>query len=327
MSGRSEFVRSEHLSFAMGTALSCTGEPTLPEVFVDIENVEATDARESELAGEAQSAVIESASDILRDFASYNDCQPLITAAISNASEENAAAAWNAVVPNVQFQSRLYDFAAEVADRFKDLIDFLVSKSNGKALQVIDQHSLAVKTVCELCHCILTFDETVVRLPKLLGDLSYFRRTATRRSDFGDYDELYAKSSEMSMFFAVPYPLLTRCITKITAAIRTPQDTVKVLDLFAALSDTFTSCQLNHRYTDDERNRLCYKTIVCAILIYDAVSTSGAFSTKAAIHTLDAVQVLAGTTPKETDLLNLLKFGSKHYKDPSTHRKITAILE
>lgn len=311
----------------MGAAASCSGEPTLTDVFIDIENTDSTNTVETELASDAEATVLEPARDILRDFSNYSDCQNIITTAIANSSQENCAAAWDAVFPNVQFQSRLYDFSVAVADTFKKLIDFLVSKSNGKALQVIDQHSLAVKTVCELCNVILTFDETVIRLPRLLGDLSYFRRMATRRDDFGDFDELYAKSSEMSMFFAVPSPLLTKCIGQVKAGIRTPQDTAKVLDLFAALSDTFTNCQLNHRYTDEERNRLCYKTIVCAILIYDTISASGAFNTRAGIHTLDAVQVLAGTSPKETDLLNLLKFGSKHYKDPSTHRKITAILE
>lgn len=311
----------------MGAALSCSGEPALTDVFIDLENADTRDTEEAELASDAQTSVIDPAVDLLREFSTYTDCQQLIATAISNSSQENQAAAWDRVVPNVEFQSRLFDFARTVRTTFKGLIDFLLQKTNGKALQNLDQHSVAVKAICEICNIILTFDETIITLPKLLGDLSYFRRTASRRPDLGNYEELYAKSSEMSMFFAVPYPLLTKCITEMSTTVKSQQDTAKVLDLFAALSDTFTNCQLNHRYTDEERNRFCYKTMVCAILIYDAISANGAFSARAGIHTLDAVQVLAATTPKQTGLLNILKFGSKHYKEPSTHRKITAILE
>lgn len=308
----------------MGGVGSCTGDQGLPDIFIDITNAESHDAEENSLCGEIHSQVLDNSRDILSRFAAYQDCQHLITAAISNASQENTEAAWNAVLPNVQFQAELFDFGMAVVNNFSNLTEFLVKKANGRATEVLERHAVAVKTLVDLFNAVVAFDETILRLNKLLSDLSFFRRSANRRSGALDYEELYAKSAEMSMFFAVASPLLTKCIDKVSAMSRKVQDAANLVDVFGGVADALTNGQMNHKYDSEETNMLCYRAIVCCIIVYDSIAANGAFHKKAGIATLEACQVLAGAG--QQDLLKMLKFNTKHYKDPSTQKKISEII-
>jgi hypothetical protein len=273
-----------------------------------------------------QRGVLASSEELLGRYNHYQDCQQQISVAISNASPANVDAAWAAAVPNVRFQAELFDFANSLVAAFQSLVQHVLSAGPGKALETLKQQAPLAKTFAELFNVIIIFDETTVKLPKLLGDLSFFRRTASRRPDFQDYDELYQKSSEMSMFFAVPNPLLSKTINAIQAGSRNPQESARLIDIFGALADIFTGIQTHHKYPEDEANLLCYRTITGSILFYDSIAAGGAFHAKAGLQTLAAVEVLAGAQPRQTGLLNLLKFNSKHYKDPTTQKRITTLI-
>lgn len=308
----------------MGGVGSCTGDQGLPDIFIDITNAETRDAEENSQCSDIQSSVLQGSQDILSRFAGYQDCQQLITAAISNASQENTDAAWNAVLPNVEFQAELFDFATEVVNNFANLTEFLVKKANGRAVEVLEDHALAVKTMVDLFNAVVQFDQTMLGLSKLLGDLSFFRRSASRRADFSDYDELYGKSAEMSMFFAVSSPLLAKCISKISAVSRAPQQVAHLVDVFGGIADALTNGQINHKYENDETNQRCMRAIVCCIIVYDHVAANGAFHSKAGIATLEACQVLASAGQKS--LLNMVKFNTKHFEDPNTQKKISELI-
>jgi hypothetical protein len=304
----------------------CSADGGLPDIFIDLANASSSDSNENSTVSGIQSRVLSSAPDILRRYSGYQDCQQLISVAISNASPANVDAAWAAAVPNVQFQSELFDFANSLISAFQSLVTYVLSAGAGRALQAFEEHPLVAKTFGDFFNAIVSFDETTVKLPRLLGDLSFFRRTASRRPDFQDYDELYQKSSEMSMFFAVPNPLLTKAINAVQGTARNPQEVARVIDVFGGLCDAFTSTQMHHHFSDEELNLISYRTIAGSILFYDSISASGAFHAKAGLKTVTAVEVLAGAQPKQTGLLNLLKFNSKHYKDPTTQKQITALI-
>jgi hypothetical protein len=130
----------------------------------------------------------------------------------------------------------------------------------------------------------------------------------------------------MSMFFAVPAPLLIKTINGVNGIVRQPQDATKVLGVFASLADLITATQLHHKTAAEDLNLRQYRTVVGALLCYDQIAPAGCFHAKAGVHTLSAVSMLAQAAPKPVTLLNQLKFGSKHYKDPTTVKGITAIL-
>jgi hypothetical protein len=296
------------------------GSGGLANVCLDLAGATATNDEEQRMMGDVERLVLTPGGPLLTRFANYQDCQTLIGAAISNASPENVSAAWNAALPNVQFQAELYDFALIVAERFQAIVSYTLSHGGGKSLA---QQQLTLKAFVEIYDCILRFDEILTRLPRLLGDLSFFRRNAARHSDC---EALFAKSNEMSMFFAVPSPLLTKVIGGVNATIKQPQDSQKVLGVFASIADFITATQLRYKPTGEDANLRQYREVAGALLCFDQIAPGGCFHAKAGVHTINAVTMLSQALPKPVALLNLLKYGSKHYKDPTTLKGITAIL-
>jgi hypothetical protein len=302
----------------------CSASAGLPDVMIDLTRAAAADRQEEATCSKVHSDCLGAAEDLLTRYAAYHDCQQLIAVAISNASPANVDAAWAAVVPNVQFQAELFDFAQAVADAFQSMVRYIMDHTTGPVTEALSSHQLAAKRFAELYDAIFRFDETTAGLPKLLGDMSFFRRTSASRGAQGD--PLLQKTNEMTMFFAVQAPLLTKVINTMNASFRSSQETAKLIEIFAGISDAFTATQSHHSFPDKDLNQMCFRTITGAILCCDAVSPAGAFHAKAAIRTVSAIEILALTTPKQVGLLNLIKFNSKHYKDPTTLKQITKLV-
>jgi hypothetical protein len=291
---------------------------------IDLGRATPADAPEEAACNDIRSRCFGPAEDLLPRYAAYHDCQQLITVAISNASPANVDAAWAAVVPNVQFQAELFDFAIAVAEGFESMIRYVMENMTGGAIETLSAHQFAAKTFAELYDVILRFDDTTAGLPRLLTDLSFFRRTSASRGAQGD--PLVQKTNEMTMFFAVPGPLLTKTVSNLTVSFKSSQDTAKLLEIFAAISDTFAATQTHHSFPDKDMNMICFRAMTGAILCYDKLSPTGAFDAKAAIRTLSAIELLALSTPKQVGLLSLIKFNSKHFKDATTQHQIVTLV-
>jgi hypothetical protein len=300
--------------------MGCGGSSSIPAVYIDVDAATAADEDEQALVGDIETRVIAPSVDFLGRFAAYQDCQALTSVAIANPSPEAVSTAWDAVLPNVRLHAELYDFALLVVDRFQALLTSAIAHGAGTGLA---RRQLTAKSLFELFDIILRFDDTLTRFPRLLGDLSFFRRNASRHSDC---EALYGKSNEMSMFFAIPSPLRSKVIGAIGGALKSPGETVKALEVFASLVDLFTSSQLYHKSADEEANVKQYRTIIGSLLCYDTIAPQGCFHAKAGVRTLAAVTAVSQGNPKPTALLNLLKYEAKHYKDATTMKQITAII-
>jgi hypothetical protein len=202
-------------------------------------------------------------------------------------------------------------------------VNYVVGQAGGDATGCLSRHQAAAKSFVDLFDIILKFDETIQGLPKLLGDLSFFRRNASRHPDC---DALFAKSNEMSMFFAVPSALLSKTLGSLSGSARSPAEGAKVLDVFGALVDLCTSAQVNHHSSSPQVSLLYNRAIVGGLICYDTLAPQGCFHAKAGVQTLSAVESIASEIPKPTGLLNLLKYSSKHYKDPTTMKQITGLI-
>jgi hypothetical protein len=293
-------------------------------MYIDLVNPTPSSTAESACVSELD-ARISGAGDILMRYNSYQDCQQLISIAISDPNPSHVDAAWAGATPNVRFQADLFDYACKIVSGFQELVTFFTSQP-GRIADLLQEHPAATKRFADLFGIIIQFDDITMKMPRLLGDLSFFRRTASRRPDFGDYDDLYQKSSEMSMFFAIPSPLLTKIVTAVRGSAKSPAELTRLLELLAGIVDMFTSMQTNHPSDDQELNCLCYKTIIGGILLYDSISSEGAFHPKAGIHCVPAVEVVVAASPRQSMLLNLIKYGSKHFKEPTTNKRIAEMI-
>jgi hypothetical protein len=282
-------------------------------------DISAADGEEDSVVCRARAQCLSASSDLLHRYSSYADCQALISVAISNPSSVNVDAAWAAVVPNVEFQGQLYDFALAAVDSVRSLVAY-VATQRGKPLDTLVRHPLAAKTMCDMCDVIIGFDQTTASLPRLLGDMSFFRRTVSRRPDFAQFESLFAKTNEMAMFFATPSGLLAKTVEAVRTATGQPSDPARLLQVFEAL------VELCIRARTAARNAVWDRAIVASILAYDALAPRGALRPKSGIATLRAVQAIAADGPPAAGLLNLIKYRSKHYGEPATSGRIKAII-
>lgn len=314
---------------------ACGSTPTYEDVFIDVEKPTSSsnNGTETNLADATSKIVL---TDILDRFSNYQDVQAQTTAAISNPSETTNENAWQAVLPNVEFQSEIYDFSKNISSAFLNLINFLINEistkggSNAKVsrsqCEFLEDYPVAINSICQISQAIIRFDNIKMRLPKLLGDLSYFRRTAPRRPDFSNYDEMYAKSSDMTMFFANASPLLSRCVQEVSSKYsKDPEKFTLVLTLIADIADSLTSTVLYHKFSNDASNVKCLSGVSYMIIFYDNLSTSGAFTVKSPIHLKESLTTLKNYSPPQTELINTVKY-SKHFGDPSTPPNIKEIL-
>lgn len=314
---------------------ACGSAPSYEDVFIDIEKPTSSSSNQNEtnLANETGKLVL---SDILDRFSNYQDVQAQTTAAISNPSETTNENAWQAVLPNVEFQSEIYDFSKNISTAFLNLIGFLLNEISSKGganakvsrsqCEFLEDYPVALNSICQISQAIIKFDNIKMRLPKLLGDLSYFRRTAPRRPDFSNYDEMYAKSSDMTMFFANASPLLSRCVQEVSSKYSKDQEKfTSVLTLIADIADSLTATVSYHKFANDASNVKCLSGVAFMIIFYDNLSTSGAFTSKSPIHLKESLTTLKSYTPTQTELINTVKY-SKHFGEPTTPQNIKDLL-
>ncbi|OHT15036.1 putative protein FAM49B [Tritrichomonas foetus] len=308
---------------------SCGSAPGFIDVFIDLENPSSSNPTERQHADEISNLVN---SDLMQKFGNYRDAQAQTNAAISNPNEQTGTVAWDAVLPLVEFQGQVFDFASKTSQKFKELLDFLIASGKSqmaKNTQFLDidyeANCVIVNAICEIAQLVFYFDSTKMRLPKLLGDLSYFRRVVTRRPDYPDYEALYAKSTEMTMFYANSSPLFSQCTSAIILS--TEQDKSSFLTAISGLANSLISTIKNHKFSNEKTNIKCLSGITFAILLYDHISTNGAFHQKSPIHVRDGLYALKTFSPRQTELINIIKYSSKHLSDDSTPANIKDMLK
>ena len=72
---------------------------------------------------------------------------------------------------------------------------------------------------------------------------------------------------------------------------------------------------------------LCLRVMVASIVLFDHLDENGAFMKDSQINIKNAVKVIeASGGDHKTNLLNALRYNSKHFNDESTPRSVKNIL-
>ena len=292
---------------------------------IHLEDIEAFDDDEETLVQSFQTSILTPSADLLFRFGNYKDANDLIVAAISNNCQENQDAAFNAVIPLIKFQEEIYDYSNKCLDAFKGFIDFFLNSEESLHVLVV-RYQKIVKAISQLAEIALKFDEIKLMLPKLLSDISYFRRSS-RRPDFTEFEDMYLKSSTLSMFFASLNPFFSKLMEHINKVIEDPSKTHRVLDILATFADMYVSIANSYKDSNQENELLCIKGCVFFIVAFDNVSPVGAFCSKSPIHIENAIRIVVGYQPKQTYLINSLKYSTKHFNEPTTSQIIKDLLE
>ncbi|KAH0792331.1 DUF1394-domain-containing protein [Histomonas meleagridis] len=307
--------------------LFSSSKRSLPELYVDIVNAEPKTESEKQLYTDFQNTIFNPAQEKFQRFSAYQDGQQLAAESLNNPSPETKEAAWQAIFPNIQLQMEMFKFAKTVSKKFAELLETVTNLAHDKTIDVFVDMPIAIKCFVNCFDIILTFDEIKLRLPKLLNDLAFFRRNAAPRNQ-GDLDEIINDSNTSTVFWAAPTPMLSDVISTLQANYSpTSEAHAKILDVLGCVSDVCTNILKNHRFPDEQPNKLCLRCIVGATLIYDHLSPNGSFTTKQKFHVREAMELLVSFEPKQNQLINAIKYSSKNLDKDGVDPKIAALFK
>ena len=329
----------------MGQLLSALrdGRRSVEEVFLDFDNCKPS---ESEMALWTQiNTVLQAGPALLDKLTRYTGCGEEIRKAITTPSPETERAAWAAVLPCVDELEEFYNFSLKLKDSFPKLLIALCKDDPRHSLS--NQQALA-KQLGDVFDFVLRFDDAKMINPAIQNDISYYRRSLSRmkiakKEGSGDDESAAAMSDEekelarltaihtnpardelnhhMSLFFAYPTPMM-KTLSETTASFLTagaevPRD--NVTDALAQMANICCDMVTRAKFSSNETNMFCLRSMTGAIILYDHVSTLGAFCKKSPVNVRACVNALKNYTQSPTDgLLNALRFTTVHLKDPET---------
>jgi len=338
----------------MGQLLSALrdGRRTYEEVFLDFDNCQPSES-EMELWTQINE-VLKAGPALLDKLTHYTGCGEAIRKAITSPTPESERTAWAAVLPCVAQLEEFYNFSLQLKDSFPKLLVALCKDDPRHSLS--NQQALA-KQMGDVFDFVLRFDDAKMINPAIQNDISYYRRSLSRMkiakkenggveedpSTMSEEDkqlaELTAKHANpardelnhhMSLFFAFPTPMM-KTLSETTAAFlsaattEVPRD--NVTDSLAQMANICCDMVAHSKFTSNDTNMFCLRSMTGAIILYDHVAPLGAFHKKSPINIKGCVNTLKGYTQSPTDgLLNALRFTTVHLKDPETPAFIKQML-
>ena len=297
----------------------------LPEIYIDLQNVTPNPGRESELYEKFNSTVIEPSVELFKKFAAYKDGQKEATQAMVTPTQENKDIAWNTILPNIYVQMEIYNYFNNLTNEFARLVDVVLELLLSTKDTFFTEYPALTKCFALCFDIILKFDTQLLMLPKLVNDLAFFRRNSATRNQNSEFDSLIESSNQTTVFWATQMPFLNKIIQSMKQKCTSNPDIApQVYGVFGAVADVCTSTGL--KSTNEELTILCLRCLTGAILVYDALSPTGAFN-KPDFHLKEALEFLSNHTPKQSGLINFIVYSSTTYDKPTTDPKIKAILK
>lgn len=297
-------------------------------IFIDFENVQPTD-EEKEIYDQVKK-ILDMVPSVLDKLQAYKGCEDSIRKAITSPNEETEQAAWDAVLPAVQQLKEFYDFSLELEKCFPKLLAALCKDDPKSMLQ---KRQALVKQIAETFDFVLRFDDLKMVNPAIQNDFSYYRRTLNRMKlskknmDIVIKDEL---ANRMSLFFAYPTPMMN-VINDTTAKFLQPDNSISNDSVTQALQIMANVCEemvREGKFTSDQTNMFCLRCMVGAIILFDHVHATGAFSKKSPINMRGCITAIREFKADSTDgLLNALRFTTVHLNDADTPAAIKHLLD
>jgi len=305
------------------------GNTNYDDFIVDFENAQPSE-EEKNLHG-LMSNVLTKSSLILEKLFHYSGCEEYIRKAITTPGPETEEAAWSAVLPAVDQLQEFFDYAMELETNFPKLLVALCKDKDNAKQSLQNQQALA-KQLADVFDFVLRFDDAKMTNPAIQNDFSYYRRTLNRMKiskkemNIKIRDEL---ANRMSLFFAYPTPMM-KVIGDTTSKFLATDSSVPRENVTAALATMANVCQSmvsNHKFSSDNTNMFCLRSMTGATILFDHVDAQGAFSKRSPINIRGVINVLKTYPTSPTDgLLNALRFTTIHLNDPQTPNNIKQLL-
>lgn len=319
----------------MGKLLSILRNPNAKDidVFVDFENAQPTE--QEQVTYKNVENILIQAKAVLEDMRNYKGAMAEIREAINNPqSEEAQTNAWQAVEQHVINLKSYYDFSRELENIVAMLLNELCSEDMTSTEHLEKQQAL-FRQFAEILDFTLSFDEAKMTTPSVQNDFSYYRRRANQmkihKNDGGADSNQESISSEeqgrMSLFFAESRPMM-KCVSDTTSkfvaehkAIPLENTTETLAKMAAICREMITTPDYRERFGSEETAMFILRVMVGVLILYDHVHPNGAFFKNSVIEMEKYVKVLKHHAA-DTNLLDALKYTSKHFSDSTTPESI-----
>ncbi|KAF6025698.1 FAM49B [Bugula neritina] len=314
----------------MGKLLSILRNPNSKDVdvFVDFENAQPTE--QEEVTYRNVENVMQQAKAVLEDMQGYKGATVEIREAINNPhSEEAQQSAWEAVQKHVDNLKSYYDFSKQIESVVVLLLTDLCS-GNMTSMEHLEQQQALFRQFAQVLDYTLSFDEAKMVTPSVQNDFSYYRRRFNQlrmKADNSQMEDDQGMTSEvqgrMSLFFAESRPMM-KCVSDTTSRFVLEHDDIPLENITETLAKMAAICRVmitstvyRDRLVNNDTVMFILRVMVGVLILFDHVHPNGAFVKTSVIEMEKYVRVLkqhAGNT----NLLDALKYTSKHFSDSTT---------
>lgn len=294
------------------------------DVFVDFKSAQPSE-NEKALC-EQVDLLLNRGSELVKHVEGYTDCSAVIRKALSNPTPENEEEAFKIVKTNANLINDFYQHSKSMEVVFPKLLKALSADDEKRSVQ--DKQAVAKKTA-ELLDFVLKFDELKMLRPGMQNDFSFYRRSLGRHAADPDLIVKDDEASFISLFIAQPIPMMTVLISSTSELLnQDAQSSTTIPRVLATMANVCLHLVKTKTFPDDaDTNRLCVRTMVSSIVLFDHISAEGAFVKRSGINIKSAVSILTSDYKDQKCLINALKFSTLHFSDDSTPSYITSMLE
>jgi hypothetical protein len=273
---------------------------------------------------------LERAQGALRLLEDYKGCQDITRKAMSTPTQENEAAAFEALLVVTNQIHTFFDTARDLEKVLSMLVQVLSTPAHSPNVETkqektetsIPQHHALAKKLGEVLDFSLRFDQTRMMRPYISNDFSYYRRLLPKFNKHPDIRVKDDEASGIALFTAEYIPMMKALCKSAGHAAQTNPHVGGVLAVFA------NSCYgmlKSNRYEKVDTNLFIARAMTGACVLFDHVDVLGVFHKKAPIKIKDVIVYLKKEFPKEQALLNSIQFSTKNFKEaPDT---ITELFE
>ncbi|KAG7395928.1 Protein fam49a [Phytophthora boehmeriae] len=301
-----------------GFSLRHSGDKSFSEAIVD--------QMCQDLASEADE-IISHAKTALLQLQCYEGCLQIIQKARTirePSDEETKLELITKLTPNISAIRAFYELAVDIETIFSALVQISSQKSTKKAAAFL------MEKIAGLVEFAVCFDSLKPKKPEIQNDLSHFRRfIAVNAAQSNQLESLVdAPLDAMSFFVADHCPMLRVLIRAVECAMTKEPAAV---DVSALLANSRCSSASGSKPKDGRPMMNYLRAMTGAIIVYDHTSTHGAFVSKSEVKIKRCVKELVhwkhisqGAT---SELLNTIKYCSRHYNDSSTPEKLRTLVD
>eukprot|EP00944_MAST-04C_sp_MAST-4C-sp1_P001467 g1467.t1 len=291
------------------------------EVFINFKDAKPLDGASLALYDELV-AFLQTGEQLSIEISNYQGCQEAIKNSMSHPKDAGVQRqSFTALFENVAMSKRAYDYSMELQVKLPVLV-LRLSKIVAENKQNLENEEALVKCLADVLDQSLRFDKAKMMNSGVQNDFAHYRRNMSNHRDIENLPVSEAGTNQVSMFLAVPNPMLKTCSDIISTLLR---ENPQVAALIAELANLCCAIVMTGKAEEMGMLDYCLNVMTASIVTFDVTAPMGVFKRNSGVDIKQCVQQLVKY--KKTGLINNLKYSTKTYKRDSTPNSIRSLIE